>query len=103
MDFNETIAKEIIENNGLSKVTLRVWRKRGKIPKMYFEKIKRVYLTAVLKPLPIETAINKYGNELGRLINTRTFKGGQKDSYYSIALISLCRECETYKKTGKLS
>ena len=103
MKFTKELATQIIEENDLSLITLRAWKKRGNIPQKYFSKVKRVKLSDVLKAGPIETAVTKYGQELERLIQTRTFKADQKDSYYNIALISLCRECETYLKTGKLS
>lgn len=38
MDYNEQVAKEIIQKHNLAETTLRVWKSRGKIPKRYLNK-----------------------------------------------------------------
>jgi hypothetical protein len=103
MKYNKKKALAIIERYELKTATLRVWKLRGTIPDRYAETEERINLPSVLATAALDRAVEKYGQELQRLLETRQFKPGQKDSYYSMALISLCRECETYQKKGKLS
>jgi uncharacterized protein YjcR len=94
MKYNPAKAKEIALKYGLSPTTVRVWKKRGRIPDRYTEEADRVLLTAMLTDNQIAAAIDKYGEEMKRLLETRQFKAGQKDAYYNLCLVSLGRECK---------
>lgn len=98
MKYTEDLAADIARRFKISPVTLRVWKNRGKIPDRYAENRKRVLLGEVLPINPINTAIEKYGIELERLLESRKFKSGQKDNYYRTCLVSLCREAKTFNE-----
>lgn len=110
--YNQEKANQVQAKNDISDITLRVWKNRGKIPDKYFETEERITLLQVLKDSEIsnptfvrnvEGAKEKYDTELKRLLESRKFKPNQNNAYYAKCLISLCRECETYERTGKLS
>lgn len=94
MRFSQKKAAKIAQEHGLSPTTIRVWKKRGRIPDRYKEKAPRVLLAAMLTDNQIAAAIEKYGEEMKRLIETRQFKAGQKPAYYNLCLVSLGRECK---------
>ncbi len=111
-EYNQEKALEIQKIHGLSDTTLRVWKSRGSIPQKYFETEPRITLLDVMKDSEIDnpafiknidTAQKKYGQEFQILLESRKFKPNQKSSYYSTCLMSLCKECKNYIKTGKLS
>lgn len=92
MKFSEKKAAALAEAHGISPITLRVWRKRGYIPDRYAETEQRVGLYELLPAEPIKTALEKYGAELRRLLESRTFRPGQNESYYRRCLYSLCSD-----------
>lgn len=94
MKFTEKKAQSIAEKHGLSDTTIRVWRLRGAIPNRYNEKEERVFLIDVLPEDRIDAAIEKYGIEMQRLLESRQFRPGQSNGYYATCLFSLCSECE---------
>jgi len=94
MKYTDKKAKEIAQEHGLSHTTIRVWKKRARIPDRYKEKVPRVLLGKMLTDKQISAAIDKYGDEMRRLLETRQFKAGQKKGYYNLCLVSLGRECK---------
>lgn len=94
MEYNEELAKKLLEQHNLSTNTLRTWRHRAEIPNDYQEDTEKVLLTAVLSENTLNPRIEKYGEALKRLLSTRLFKAGQEENYYMSCLYSLCSECE---------
>jgi uncharacterized protein YjcR len=94
MKYTPAKANAIALKYGLSPTTIRVWKKRGRIPDRYKEEAPRVLLTAMLTNNQLTAAVDKYGEEMKRLLETRQFKAGQKDAYYNLCLVSLGRECK---------
>lgn len=92
MEFSEQLAREIIEKFKLAPTTIKTWKHRGEIPDEYFQENQKVSLRSVLSDSTLNARIEKYGSELEKLLDTRTFKAGQNESYYMTCLRSLCSE-----------
>lgn len=98
MKFTEKKARQIIDAHGLHPKTVKTWRHRSAIPDKYANPEHRVLLTDVLPPDPIDQAIEKYGVELRRKIESLRFKAGQNESYYRMALYSLAANVKRQQK-----
>jgi len=97
MQYLEEKALEIINKHNLRPEIKRVWKNRGSIPDRYFEVEKRIRLPDVLTGERIEKVIEKYPG-IESLLESRLYRPGQEDAYYSMSLVSLAREWVGKKK-----